>query len=81
MTPKTETHDYNFKLAQARRFLEEGHKVKVSIFFRGRQIVHKELGEQLLERIQNDLSKISEVESTAKFAGRIRHSAPGIGHD
>ena len=49
--PKTDDHDYEFKREHVRRFLEEGNKVKVSVFFRGREITHTELGERLLERI------------------------------
>jgi translation initiation factor IF-3 len=50
--PMTDDHDYNFKMKHAREILEDGNKVKATIRFRGREITHKELGFQLLERLE-----------------------------
>ena len=56
--PNTDEHDVNFKLKHARKFLEEGHKIKAFVFFRGRTIVFKERGEILLERSDKLLAKV-----------------------
>ncbi|NCD33789.1 MAG: translation initiation factor IF-3 [Spartobacteria bacterium] len=63
-------HDYNTKIRQATDFLNEGHRVKFSLFFRGRENAHKEIGFELMERVAVDLTEIGEVEQTAKFVGR-----------
>ena len=68
--PNTERHDYDFKLKHALRFLEAGDKVKVVIFFRGREIVHRENGHKLLERITETLEDFSSVEQEAKQEGK-----------
>ena len=68
--PNTDTHDYDFKLKHARRFLEAGDKAKIVIFFRGREIVHRENGQQLLERITKGLEEIAVVEQAPKQEGR-----------
>jgi translation initiation factor IF-3 len=62
LRPKTEEHDYQFKARHARRFLEKKDKVKVSVLFRGREIVHKELGKQMLNRLAEELSEIALIE-------------------
>jgi len=71
MRPKTEEHDYNFKLKNARRFLEAGNKVKVTIMFRGREVTHPEYGRRLLEKVTADVQDIGQVEATPKMAGRF----------
>ncbi len=68
--PATEEGDYQVKLRNMLRFLEEGDKVKVTLRFRGREMAHPELGMQLLERIQTDLAEQGAVEQRAKFEGR-----------
>lgn len=70
ITPGTEEHDYQFKLSHARRFLGEGDKVKVAVFFRGREITHAELGLRILQRFEADLTEIAVVEQEAKQEGR-----------
>jgi translation initiation factor IF-3 len=67
--PGTDDHDYNFKMKHARQWLEEGDKVKATIFFRGREITHRELGAQLLERLERDLAEYSEVEQRPRMEG------------
>ena len=68
--PNTEQHDYDFKLKHAVRFLEAGDKVKVVVFFRGREIVHRENGQKLLERITETLEDTALVEQEAKQEGK-----------
>lgn len=68
--PNTDEHDVNFKLKHARNFLEEGHKVKAFVFFRGRSIVFKERGEILLLKFAQDLEDIGVVESMPKLEGK-----------
>ena len=68
--PNTDQHDYDFKLKHARRFLEAGDKVKAVIFFRGREIVHRENGQKLLGRVNQDLEELAQVEQQSKQEGR-----------
>jgi translation initiation factor IF-3 len=70
MRPKTEEHDYQFKMRHARRFLEEGHKVKVSLLFRGREMDHVDLGQRMLDRIIVDCKDISTVEQQPRLEGQ-----------
>jgi len=69
--PKTDEHDYQFKVRHIRRFLEEKNKVKVVIFFRGREIVHKEQGVAILARVRQDLEDIGQAENEPKLEGRM----------
>ena len=68
--PKIDEHDYQFKLKHVKRFLEGGDKAKVSVVFRGREIVHRELGRKLLDRFIEETSEIGEVEMMPKMEGR-----------
>lgn len=70
LTPRTDEGDVQVKLRNLRRFLESGDKVKVTIWFRGREMAHQELGVQLLERIKAELEDIAKVESFPKLEGR-----------
>jgi len=70
LRPNTDQHDYDFKLKNAFRFLESGVKVKVLVFFRGREIVHRENGQKLLVRVTETLEDIAVVEQEAKQEGR-----------
>jgi translation initiation factor IF-3 len=67
--PGTDDHDYNFKMKHARDWLTEGDKVKATIFFRGREITHRELGAQLLGRLERDLTDLGEVEARPRMEG------------
>ncbi len=69
LRPRTDEHDYEFKKKNAERILREGDKVKAVIRFRGREIVHKELGRQLLDRLIADLSEVGVVEHRPKLEG------------
>ena len=71
LRPKTEEHDYQFKVKNARRFLEAGNKVKVTIMFRGREVTHPEFGRRILERVAGELVEIAQVESHPNMAGRF----------
>ncbi|MDX1454054.1 MAG: translation initiation factor IF-3 [Gammaproteobacteria bacterium] len=68
--PGTEEGDYQVKLRNLIRFLEEGDKAKVTLRFRGREMLHQDLGRKLLERIRDDLAEISQVEQFPKLEGR-----------
>ncbi len=63
-------HDYDYKLKHGFEFLEKGAKVKVTLVFRGREMAHKEIGFELMERIINDLSKHGTAEEKPKLLGR-----------
>ena len=68
--PKTDDHDYETKLRHIRRFLEAGDRCKITVFFRGREIVHKERGQDILDRVIRDLEDVAKVEQEARAEGR-----------
>ena len=68
--PGTEEGDYQVKLRNLKRFLEEGDKAKVSLRFRGREVVHPEIGMTLMNRIAEDLDDLGQIEAEPKFEGR-----------
>ncbi len=70
MRPKIDVHDYETKKKHVVRFLEAGHKVKMTIMFRGREMTHTELGRKLLERLAGDVTHLATVESSPKQDGR-----------
>ena len=70
MRPGIEDHDYDFKLRHARRFLEEGNKVKLTMMFRGRQVAYPELGREVLLRVAQEVSDLSKVETAPQMEGR-----------
>ena len=63
-------HDMDIKIRKIKEFLEDGHKVKVSAFFRGRELAHKEIGHELLDRIFKKIEDIAVIEQEPQFAGR-----------
>jgi translation initiation factor IF-3 len=69
--PKTEEHDYNFKVRAVREFLAEGNKARITVMFRGREITHREIGQNILNRISNDLKELAVVEQSARLEGRL----------
>jgi translation initiation factor IF-3 len=69
ITPKTKEHDYQFKLKHIKRFLNEGNKAKVTVFFRGRQITHIDLGKVILDRIIEDTKEMATVGQQPKMEG------------
>jgi translation initiation factor IF-3 len=70
LRPKTEDHDYEVKLRHAKEFLEKGDKVQICLMFRGREIVHKDRGEALLQRFINDLQDLAKVERSGPYEGK-----------
>jgi translation initiation factor IF-3 len=67
---QTSNHDVDFKVGHIRSFLGEGHRVKVSVFFRGRSITHPELGRAMLDRIAEKVSDVASVEQPPRMEGR-----------
>lgn len=70
LRPGIEEHDYETKTRHARRFLEEGNKVKVTMMFRGRQIAHPELGREVVDRVATELAAIAKVETEPRLEGK-----------
>ena len=70
LRPVTETHDYNFKLKNAQKFLSKGDKVKFTIRFKGRELQHSNLGYDLMNKIQEDIKLVGKVEMDPKFDGK-----------
>lgn len=70
LRPNIDTHDYEVKMRNARRFIDDGDKVKVTLRFRGREMAHQELGAQVLQRVRDELDEIAKVEQMPKFEGR-----------
>lgn len=71
MGPKTEKHDFEFKVKHVRRFLEEGHKAKVTVRFKGREMAHTELGWKMLQRMVEAVQDIATVENNPRLEGRM----------
>ena len=70
LRPVTEIHDYNFKIKNANKFLEKGDKVKFTVRFKGREMQHTHLGNELMNRIINDTATVGKVEVPPKFEGK-----------
>jgi translation initiation factor IF-3 len=70
LRPKIDDHDFDTKKGHVERFLKKGDKVKLTIMFRGRELVHPHLGERLLRRMADDLAELGEVESEPNLDGR-----------
>ncbi len=70
MRPNIDTHDYEVKMRSIHRFIEEGDKVKVTMRFRGREMVHQELGKQVLDRVREEMEETAKVEQFPKLEGR-----------
>ena len=70
LRPVTETHDYNFKLKNAQKFLSKGDKVKFTVRFKGRELQHSHLGSDLMNRIKEDIKDLGKVELDPKFDGK-----------
>ena len=68
--PNTDQHDFDFKLKHVQRFIENGDKAKVVIFFKGREIIHREFGQRVLERVAEKTEDIAIIEQSAKQEGR-----------
>ena len=70
LRPGTETHDYNFKIKNAKKFITKGDKVKFTVRFKGREMQHVDLGKKLMDRIIEDVKDIGKVETSPKFEGK-----------
>ncbi len=70
LRPKTEEHDFQFKFKHAIEFLEDGDRVKVSVFFRGREMIHQDLGHKLLKKFVDMAEEVAAVEVPPKMEGR-----------
>ena len=70
LRPNIDTHDYDVKMRSAKRFIDDGDKVKVTLRFRGREMAHQDLGAQVLERVRGELDEIAKVEQMPKMEGR-----------
>lgn len=68
--PNTDAHDYDVKMRNLRRFIEEGNKVKVTLRFRGREMAHQDLGRDLLKRVEDDMVEDVVVEQRPRMEGR-----------
>ncbi|WP_441347158.1 translation initiation factor IF-3 [Ruegeria sp. HKCCE4150] len=68
--PNTDTHDYDVKMRNVFKFLENGDKVKVTLRFRGREMAHQNLGRELLERVAEDVKDLGKIENMPKMEGR-----------
>jgi translation initiation factor IF-3 len=83
--PGTDDHDYDYRMKHAREWLQEGDKVKATIWFRGREMTHRELGSRILLKLENDLADVGEVEARPRMEGNQmfiifgpkRHKTPG----
>ena len=70
LRPVTEIHDYTFKIKNAQKFLSKGDKVKFTIRFKGRELQHSNLGDELMRKIKTDMEKLGKVELQPKFDGK-----------
>jgi len=70
MRPVTESHDYDFKVKNAKKFIGKGDKVKFTIRFKGRELQHSHLGRELMDKIKVDMQEIGKVELHPKFDGK-----------
>ena len=72
--PKVDEHDYQFKKKHIERFLEDCDKVKATIFFRGREMAHPEIGRRILERLVQALSEVAVAETMPRLEGNQMHT-------
>ena len=70
LRPVTETHDYQFKIKNAQKFISKGDKVKFTIRFKGRELQHAHLGEELMDKIKVDMQEVGKVELDPRFDGK-----------
>ena len=70
LRPVTETHDYQFKIRNAQKFISKGDKVKFTIRFKGRELQHAHLGEELMDKIKVDMQEVGKVELDPRFDGK-----------
>ena len=76
--PNTDTHDYEVKMRNVYKFIENGDKVKITMRFRGREMAHQELGRELLLRVADDTKEMGKVENMPKMEGRQMICSSGL---
>ncbi|MBN2484303.1 MAG: translation initiation factor IF-3 [Candidatus Omnitrophica bacterium] len=70
LTPRIGAHDYQIKLKHIQEFLEKGHKVRVRMFFKGREVAHQDLGRKLMSKLTDDIARVGKIEKDAIMLGR-----------
>ena len=80
MRPKIDTHDLEMKARNAEKFLKGGDKVKVTVMFRGREMVHPEIGRAILDAVAEQLKEVSVIEKPANMEGRFLSTILAPGH-
>ena len=70
MRPNIDDHDYDVKMRNVVRFIEDGDKVKITLRFRGRELSHQQLGMNLLKKVQEDVSEVAKIEAYPRMEGR-----------
>jgi len=70
MRPNIDTHDYDVKMRNVNKFIENGDKVKITLRFRGREMAHQHLGMDLLKRVQDDVAEVAKIEAFPRLEGR-----------
>jgi translation initiation factor IF-3 len=70
MRPNIDTHDYDVKMRNVHKFIDNGDKVKITLRFRGRELAHQELGMDLLRRVQTDVEEVAKIEAYPRMEGR-----------
>ena len=70
MRPNIDSHDFDVKIKSVKKFLENGDKVKITLRFRGREMVHQELGSNVLDRVKDETDELSKIEALPKLEGR-----------
>lgn len=70
MRPNIDTHDYDVKMRNVFRFIEDGDKVKVTLRFRGRELSHQQIGMDLLRKVQEDVAEVAKIEAYPRMEGR-----------
>lgn len=70
ISPRIDMHDYGIKVKHIMEFLEKGHKVRIRMMFRGRELAHKELGNRVIEKLIQEISKIGKIDKEAQMLGK-----------
>lgn len=70
ISPRIDNHDYEVKLKRIKEFLEKRHKVRIRMWFRGREISHKEIGKKIIDRLINDIDRIGRVDRAPRMMGK-----------
>lgn len=71
ISPRIDNHDYQIKLKHIQEFLEKGHKVRIRMLFRGREVAHQEVGRKLIEKLITDIARLGKVDKSPHMLGRV----------